>query len=275
LTLTATTSPFKRPFSVDLGAILQTEFVVPAEFRGPPGVANGGYTCGLMTRLLGRPATVMLRGAVPLGTSVKIAPADAGAVSIVDPEGKVVGSAKPIDPSSLPTPLAPVSLDVARQAASASPFGRKSLHPGCFCCSLERAADKGQRAYVGQVDGAAPGVCAGVWTPDAAFADADGTVGEEYVWTAMDCPGSMAWGYKIGDTIGLLGSMSGELIRRPRAGQQHVMMTWALEAEGRKHYSGVALYTGEGELLMRGHQVWIAGAVPSAHTRMPALETAG
>lgn len=253
---------------------MQTQFVVPKQFRGPPNIANGGYTCGLLTRILGGPAAVMLRGAVPLEATVTVAPAEDGGVSLLTPEGAIVGSARRIDAATLPQAMPPVSLDVARKAAAASPFGRKSLHPGCFCCSLDRAPSEGQRAHVGQVEGAELGVCAGTWTPDGAFADADGTIPEEYIWTALDCPGSMAWGYKIGDTIGLLGSMSGEVIRRPRAGEACVMMTWALDAQGRKHNSGVALYSEAGELLVRGSQIWIAGAVPSPYTKMPDLEAA-
>jgi hypothetical protein len=252
--------------------MLQTQFVVPKEFRGPPNISNGGYSCGLLTRLLGGPSTVMLRGIVPLEAPVTVAPNDAGGVDVMNPEGQVVATAKRIDPSTLPAALAPVSLEVARKAAAGSPFGRRSLHLGCFSCCIARPPAEGQAAFVGQVEGAEPGVCAGTWTPDPTFADPDGSVPEEYVWTALDCPGSMAWGYKIGDTIGLLGSMSGEMIRRPKAGEEHVLMTWALEAEGRKHFSGVALYTADGELLARGHQVWVASATPRPHTRMPALE---
>src|SRR5918996_2619259 len=42
------------------------EVMIPARFNGPPATANGGYTCGLVARLLGVDAEVTLRRPPPL-----------------------------------------------------------------------------------------------------------------------------------------------------------------------------------------------------------------
>ena len=71
-----------------------------------------------------------------------------------------------------------------------------------------------------------------------------------------------------GHPVGLLGTMTGEVTKLPKAGQPHIVTAWPLGAEGRKHYAGVALFTADGELLARGHQIWI-GRNPNAPPRMP------
>jgi hypothetical protein len=41
-------------------------------------------------------------------------------------------------------------------------------------------------------------------------------------------------------------------------------MAWPLAREGRKETAGVALFAMNGELLARGHQVWIMSAPAAA-----------
>jgi hypothetical protein len=85
------------------------------------------------------------------------------------------------------------------------------------------------------------------------------------IWAALDCPGFFAWVEKEGRHGALLGTMTGEVLRRPRAGEPCVVVAWPLEREGRKETSGVALYDQGGALLARAHQVWIMmGPRPAA-----------
>jgi hypothetical protein len=46
----------------------------------------------------------------------------------------------------------------------------------------------------------------------------------------------------------------------PDAGERCVVIGWSLGDEGRKHYAGTALFTGDGELLARAKSTWIAPA---------------
>ena len=86
------------------------------------------------------------------------------------------------------------------------------------------------------------------------------------VWAALDCPGFFAWVVREGRHGALLGTMTGEIIRRPRCGEETIVVAWPLERQGRKETAGVALFDRDGELLARGHQVWItmAAAFPAA-----------
>ena len=99
-----------------------------------------------------------------------------------------------------------------------------------------------------------------MWTPDAAFADASGLIRTEVVWAALDCPGFFAWVVKEGRHGALLGTMTGEVIRRPKAGEPTVVMAWPIVREGRKETAGVALVSADGELMARAHQVWVTMA---------------
>jgi hypothetical protein len=134
----------------------------------------------------------------------------------------------------------------------ATPF-----HPICFTCGTDRRQGDGLRVFTGQVAGRAKGVVAGVWTPDAAFADGDGLIRNEVIWAALDCPGYFAWVEREGRHGALLGTMTAEVIRRPEAGEACIVVAWPLAREGRKETAGVALYSAAGELMARAHQVWI------------------
>ncbi len=114
--------------------------------------------------------------------------------------------------------------------------------------------------FTGQVAGA-PGrrCCRRPWTPHAAFADAEGLVTAEVVWAALDCPGSVSW-VVSGAGGGLLGTMTAELLRRPAIGETCIVLAWPVERSGRKQISGTALFSADGELLARSHQIWIGRA---------------
>lgn len=234
-----------------------TEIVVPRQFRGPPVTANGGYICGILSNAVGGRGSAMLRSGVPLDVPVTLVPTEDGGVSLTNAEGLVLGMAKPFEPGALPEPPAPPSLEVALASQQASRFAEKSLHRGCFSCCVEREAGEGLGVHVGQIAGAAEGYGAGVWTPHANFADPDGTVPDEITWAALDCPGSMAWWLKTESHVGLLGTMAGEVLKKPKVGETYIVVAWAEKVEGRKHFAGVALYDQSGELMARGGQIWI------------------
>lgn len=237
-----------------------SEALIARQFRGPPHSGNGGYVCGVLGKTFEGPATAILRAIVPLDTPMPLATVD-GKLTMTH-EGNVIGEAWAADPSVLPEVWAPPSLEEARAATLRSPTWEHPLHPPCFSCSLTREEGDGLRVAVGQVEGQPVGYLAGVWTPHPNFADADGLVPAEIVWAALDCPGSIAWMVHL-PRVGLLGTMTGEVLRLPKAGEPHIVTAWPLGSEGRKHYAGVALFTAGGELLARGHQIWI-GRNPNA-----------
>jgi len=240
--------------------------VIAQRFCGPPTSGNGGYCAGLLARDLSGPATAVLKARIPLDITLDLKTSTEGAV-ISGPSGEVIGEARPDPAFVLPEPPPSPSWEEAL-AAEARHIGiGQRFHPICFSCGPDRGEGDGLRIFAGQVAGADAGQLACTWTPHANFADADGLTPIEVIWAALDCPGFFAWVVREGRHGALLGTMTGEVLRRPRAGEPCIVTAWPLERSGRKETAGVALFSAEGELLARAHQVWI---VMSAPPRPPA-----
>ena len=242
-----------------------SKITIARQFCGPPNSGNGGYVCGVIAKGLEGPAKAVLRAPVPLDVELALGDVE-GAIQLTSAEGLLVGMAAPGDVAVLPDlPPAP-SLEAAREASARYPAHSDRIHPICFTCGTDRGEGDGLRVFPGQVEGAPAGHVACVWTPAAAFADTRGLIPTEIVWAALDCPGFFAWVVKEGRHGALLGTMTGEVIRHPKAGEPTIVMAWPLEREGRKETAGVALFSAEGELMARAHQVWItmAPAFPTA-----------
>lgn len=237
---------------------MRTTISVAAQFRGPPNSVNGGYACGVMGRMIVGAFTAVLRGPPPLDTPIVMIQADGG-VRLESQAGDLIGEARTADAGAIPAPPLVPSLAAAIAAGSGFPGLHGPFHPVCFCCGDEVAEGVGLRVFVGQLAGAAAGVVAGPWTPNPVFADAEGLVPAEVIWAALDCPGVVSW-VVTGGGHGMLGTMTAELIRRPAVGETCIVLAWPIEQSGRKLISGTALFTPDGELLAKSHQVWIARA---------------
>lgn len=232
------------------------KIIIPQQFCGPPNSGNGGYVCGVIAKDFAGPATSVLRARVPLDVDLDLRLED-GVMQLTDEAGSLVGKSETANRALLPTPPKPPSLGAARAAGERYLGHDQRIHPTCFTCGPERGEGDGLRVFPGQIDGAPVGHVACVWTPDAAFADAQGLVPSEVIWAALDCPGFFAWVVKEGRHGALLGTMTGEVSHRPLAAHPYIVMAWPLAREGRKETAGVALFAEDGELLALAHQVWI------------------
>lgn len=230
--------------------------IIAQRFCGPPSSGNGGYCAGLLARGIPGPATAVLKARIPLDAPLDLA-GDAGRQLLTGDGGEVIGEGLPASPEALPEVPSPPSWEAAL-AAEARHIGiGQRFHPICFSCGPERAEGDGLRVFAGQLEGAPEGVLACTWTPHDNFADAGGLVPTEVIWAALDCPGFFSWVVREGRHGALLGTMTGEVLRRPGAGEPCIVMSWPLERSGRKETAGVALFSASGELLARAHQVWI------------------
>ncbi len=233
-----------------------SQIVIGRRFCGPPNSGNGGYVCGVLAKDIEGPATAVLRAPVPLDVGLDLVMQD-GATIMSGEGGVLIGQGRSSDAADLPDPPEPASLEEARAARERHLGLTQRFHPICFTCGPERQDGDGLRVFAGQVEGRDAGVVADAWTAHPAFADADGLAPTEVVWAALDCPGYFAWVEKEGRHGALLGTMTGEVLRRPKAGEECVIMAWPLAREGRKETAGVALFSASGELMARAYQVWI------------------
>jgi len=235
---------------------------IEQKFCGPPTSGNGGYCAGLLARHFKGPATAVLRARIPLDVALglDVAPEEA---SLRDLEGGLIAQARAAESMPpLEIPRAP-SLQAAREAEARHIGIGQRFHPICFCCGPEREGGDGLRVFAGQIAGAPEGHLACTWVPHANFADADGRTPIEIIWGALDCPGYFAWVVKEGRHGALLGTMTGDVLRQPKAGETCIITAWPLTRDGRKETSGVALHSADGELLAFAHQVWIVMSFPT------------
>jgi hypothetical protein len=216
---------------------------IPARFNGPLENGQGGYTAGIAAGLVGGTAEVTLRRPVPLNTELTVEREDNGALQLLDGDALVV-EARPAPDLAVDVPPA-VTPEEARRASAAyrgaddGPFSR------CFVCG--RARDDALGVFAGDVDGR--DVVASPWTPPAWTADGAGTVRPEFVWAALDCPTFFA--AYIGQELpmSVLGRLTARIDAPVRADEEHVVMAWPLEVDGRKRTAGAALLSPDGEPL--------------------------
>jgi hypothetical protein len=220
-----------------------TAVTIDPRFNGPPGSANGGYTCGVLAELLGGRAEVTLRRPPPLGRPLEAERIDGG-VRLVDGDD-VVAEAVPAELTL--EPPAPVDRETADLASRRYPGFERHAFPTCFVCGPERAEGDGLRIFAGPVGGR--DLFAATWDPP-------GDVDEALVWAALDCPGAIAVGFPDrGET--LLGRFAARIDRVPGRGERCVVVAWPLGEDGRKLYAGTALFGDDDEPLAVARATWI------------------
>lgn len=228
---------------------------ISRRFNGPENSGNGGYVSGLLAQEQlrahgGDVVTSTLRQPPPL--EVPLSWEDhPGDVRLVTAGGALIGEATPGEFAA--APLEAPSADEARAGLEA--YAGHTTHPfaTCFTCGTQRAEGDGLRLFTGFV---AEGRTAGAWTPHPAVADADGVLDLPTTWAALDCPGG--WAADFTAQVMLLGRMTGQVLRRPAAGESLVASGALRAQEGRKFLTSTALHTADGELLGRSEQVWIS-----------------
>jgi hypothetical protein len=216
--------------------------IIPPRFNGPPGSANGGYACGLLSEALGGGFEVTLKRPPPLGVDLDLV----GNELVYD--GEVIAEARRMTESVLDAPE-PVSVGDARNASERYPGLEHHAYPTCFTCGPDR--DDGLRIFPGPVEGR-EGVVASPWTPREPLRP-------EIVWAAIDCPGGWAVDDFQREGV-LLGRMGAAIAALPPVGEPSVVIGWRIGEDESKRFAGSALFSAEGDLLAAARSTWI---VPS------------
>ena len=215
---------------------------IDAQFNGPDGSANGGYTCGRIAAFLDGSAEVTLRAPPPLERPLAVE-RDGDRLRILD-GGSLVAEAV-TGSVDLDVPGAP-SWGEAAAASARYPGFAEHAFPRCFVCGPEREPGDGLRVFAGPLG---DGRFAATWTPD--------EVRPELVWASLDCPGAIAVGFPDrGET--LLGRFAVTIDDLPEVGERCVVLAWPLGEDGRKLYAATALFGEDGRPLARARATWIA-----------------
>jgi len=225
-------------------------FEIERRFSGPTGIANGGYTCGVIASFAPGPVTVRLLKPVPLETPLTVERRDDGIGVLHD--GTLVAQARGGGIGDVVPPPAP-TLDEAVAASERYAGFARHPAPECFVCGPRRAAGDALRIFAGPTG--TPGVAAAPWTPDPSLDGGDGAVAAPFIWAALDCPGFAAAAPDMRPM--LLGELCVRIDRRVEAGRPHIVVGWVIGASGRKHEAGTALFDGHGEPCAVGRAIWI------------------
>ena len=216
---------------------------IPRRFNGPLDSGNGGYAAGVVARLLGGAAEVSLRRPVPLDVQLQVVRADDGSLQLIE-GGDLIAEGRAADLPELEVP-APVDAEEAREATARYRGLAEGHFSRCFVCG--RARDDAFGVFAGAVEGRE--LVASPWTPPSWTSDADGRVLPEFVWAVLDCPTYFAL-YRSGELpLSVLARLTARIESPIFAGEEHVVISWPIGTDGRKHHAGSAVLSADGETL--------------------------
>jgi len=224
-------------------------FVIAHRFRGPEDSGNGGYTCGMVAGFVDGDAEITLRNPPPLDRYLEVRPAEGG-IDVFD-EDTLIAEGR-IAVWDLETPDPP-SMEEAVEAKRRYTGYERHAFPYCFVCGTNRP--DGIQVHAGQVDGR--DVWASPFHPDPSLPSTGGMLDEEMVWSALDCPGAWAVERALQDQPVLLGKMAAHMERPVPADGACIAIGWPIGMDGRKLYSGTALFDTAGTRYGHALQTWI------------------
>jgi hypothetical protein len=224
---------------------------IPRRFNGPLESGNGGYCSGIVASFLEGAAEVSLRRPVPLDTPLEVVRESDGSVRVLHGETTVAEArSAPELNVEVPAPVSPVEARLATAGYTGQvdgPFSR------CFVCGRARKDALG--VFAGAVEGRQ--LVASLWTPASWTADAEGRVLPEFVWAVLDCPTYFA-SYSSGTSpISVLARLTARVDAPVVAGEEHVVVAWPMETDGRKRHAGSAVLSSQGETLAVAHALLI------------------
>jgi len=224
---------------------------IARRFRGPEQSGNGGYTCGMVARFIEGSAEITLRKPPPLEVALEVRRVPNG-IEVYDADD-LVAEGRPFT-IDLDVP-SPPTLAEAEDAGQRYAGYRSHAFPTCFVCGTDRAED-GLNIHAGRVEGRE--VWAALFTPDGSLPAAGSSLAPEMVWSALDCPGAWAVERATRNRPVVLGRMAAGLERDAPSDRDYVAVGWPLGIEGRKLFSGTALFDADGTLYGRASQTWFA-----------------
>ena len=227
------------------------EVRIDSRFCGPPTSANGGYVSGLLAQHLSGAVEVTLRRPPPLARELEVKVEGTSAV-LLDGDLRIAEAREALLDLEVPDP---VSIEDAAGGRSRFPWKDRHLYPTCFVCGTERVPGDGLCIYPGPVEGRS--LVAATWTPDRSLGEEE-RVAPEIVWSVLDCPSYFGFAALHGaDEPVLLGRFHAGLTRSVDFDVPFVVIGWFIAREGRKIFTGSALFDASGTLVGKARATWI------------------
>lgn len=226
-------------------------FVISSRFCGPPKSGNGGYVCGRVAALISGAASVRLKAPPPLETELRIAQSESSTQLLHG--SSVIAEAKAATLDLTP-PRAPSFTEAEEAAKSCLGFTRHAF-PRCFVCGPQRAVGDGLRIFPGPIESRS--LVAAPWIPDESLTNGSVSVKPEFLWAVLDCTSAFAvLPISKGKAI-VLGELCARIDGNLVPNEKCVVVGWPLQTDGRKRFSGSAVFSGLGHLVAVGRATWI------------------
>ncbi len=239
----------------------ENTLVIPEIYRGPPRSGNGGYVAGRFAALIDPkgPVEVTLRAPIPLDQEMSVKRYPDGSVVISQGETLIAEAQASSLDIEVPSPpdwevtraAEPKSYSFLERVNSLIPGG-KGLHPICFCCGADHP--DGARVFAAPVNDGEQ--VAAIWPTRTEWADEQGNLLPELIWTALDCPGQFAF---LADEVftGMLGRLTAQIYHEVKAGEEYQITGWRMGVEGKKNFAGTAMFDRDQRLIAAARAVWI------------------
>lgn len=233
-----------------LGENMNDSIIIDQKYCGFLERGNGGYVCGTAARYIKGTAQVTLWKPPPLDTPLDVERID-DRVLFKDGDVIVIEARPSAIDLNIPSP------PTYEEAMEASRLSLALAHdppsPDCFVCGCNRAKNEGLRVFAGPVGD--NGIVAAPWTPYSSLADDSGVVKREFLWSVLDCPGGYAF-LNNGIPAIVLGRLVADVKEKIKPGERCVVIGWKLSTDGRKLFSGSALFSDSGELCGMAKATW-------------------
>jgi len=230
---------------------MNEKIIIDKKYRGLPDYGNGGYVSGVVARFIKGTAEITLKRPTPLNKSLNIEKTSNGKILLLDGD-VILAEGKPSS-INLKVPDPP-SYEEAIYASRLSKAIGNSFSSDCVICGFNRAEGDGLRIFPGPVKGRK--IVAAPWIPYSSLADDTGKVKSEFIWGVLDCPGAYAIPIEQTQKT-LLGRFVVRIDRDIYTNKKYITIGWSLSKEGRKHYTGTALFTESGDLCGVAQGTWI------------------
>ncbi|MFW6206600.1 MAG: hypothetical protein ACOC5J_01565, partial [Gemmatimonadota bacterium] len=93
------------------------------------------------------------------------------------------------------------------------------------------------------------------WIPNESLADERSRIAPEFLWAALDCPGASS--FTAPENVArVLGELAVDIRGAVSVGERCVVVGWEIESDGRRHWTGTALFEESGDCRAVAQGVW-------------------
>lgn len=228
---------------------MENKFTIATRFCGPENSGNGGYVCVVLANHVDYTAEVTLRQPPPLNTEMEIVVEEKKLRLMLSSE--TIATVKP-GHINFEAPQAP-DFEMAIEASKKYLGFKAHSYQYCFVCGPKRESPDALCIFPGRtLDGS---MIAAPWEPDEILSDGEGYVRNEFIWSALDCPGGLV--VLEESNLVLLGRMTALIKHKIGIQEKCVVIGWLKGKEGRKFFSGTAIYSQSQGLCAVANATWI------------------